>query len=133
MPTAKPVFFWEATVTLEVRNICFSLNMKDGREGALAIRRVWSDWFKDGAVLWNPSQRLKGWLKAVTKDIRPSMYEQVQGAVKISPCDGSEPIIIGKVTDLKGADNPPTTDMTSRGFGTFGLRSFDSQQVRLAI
>lgn len=202
MPVAKPVFFWSADVAVSVSNIAFSLNMKDEKEGAMSVRRIWSDWFKDGIVLWNPSQRAKGWLKAVSKDIRPSMAEQVQGAVKISPSDGKEPIPIAKVSDLVGAEYEPATghayriqegvpypyfkhilnqkgqsipiywlvlpgpvevslkihsfarsispeavkelmeklggvvgwgDMTSRGYGLFELKKFESEQVRLAI
>lgn len=202
MAKTKPVFFWEAEAKVEVKNIAFSLSMKDEREGALPIRRLWSEWVKDSKVLWNPSQRAKGWLKAVTQDIRPSMAIQVQGAIKILPSDGAEPTVIANVTDLVGADHEPATDhtyriqeglpnpffrfimnqkgmsipiywlvlpgpvevslkiysfarsispevveelmkklgkvtgwgdMTSRGFGTFELKSFDSQQVRLAI
>jgi len=202
MPQAKPVFFWEATAVVDVRRIAFSLAMKDEREGALAVRRLWCDWVKDGNVYWNPSQRMKGWLKAVTKDLRPSASEQVQGAVKVSSYDGDEPILIGKVTSLVGADSEPATghtyriqeglpqpffrhirnqkgmsipiywlilpgpievklkihsfarsispdtikelmdklgkvtgwgDMTSQGYGSFELKSFESQQIRLAI
>jgi len=111
MPKSNPVFFWEADCELEVRNIAFSFQTEDVKRGNIKTRVFHADWLRDGEVIWNPSARLKGWLKAQASVLRPSYTEQIAGGVKAYPADGGyDSISIGKVSELVGGDSPPAPE-----------------------
>lgn len=111
MPTARPVFFWEADCELEVKNIAFSLQTEDVKRGNLKVRVFHSDSIDNGSITWNPAARLKGWLKAQAGILRPSYVEQVAGGVKVYPADGGfDSIPIAKISELAGSDTPPAPD-----------------------
>jgi hypothetical protein len=111
MPVARPAYFWEAQVELEVRNLAFSLQTKDEGIGASKKRIFSADWMKDGKIMFNPSQRVAGWLRKQLPLLRSSYREQVQ-ALKVFPADGTnlwEPIAEAK--ELSGFDKPPEDNM----------------------
>lgn len=104
MPVSRPTFFWEADVELEVKNIAFSIEAHDIGRGATKIRQLSARWLTDGKVLWNPSQRLKGWLNTQLPLARSSYRDQVQ-AIKVFPADGEDTwISIADVSELQGSN-----------------------------
>jgi len=111
VPALKPAYFWEAKVELEVQNLAFSLQTKDEGIGATKKRIFSADWMKDGQVMFNPSQRVAGWLRKQLPLLRSSYKEQVN-ALKVFPADGAglwQPIADAK--ELVGTDNPPEDNM----------------------
>jgi len=110
MPGLKPAYFWEAQVELEVRNLAFSLQTKDEGVGATRKRIFSADWMRDGKVMFNPSQRVAGWLRKQMPLVRSSYKEQVQ-ALKVFPGDGSLWESITEAKELVGSDNPPEDNM----------------------
>jgi len=111
MPTAKPAFFWEATVELETKNLAFSLQSKDEGMGANKKRIFFADWMRDGKVYFNPSQRVAGWLRKQLPLVRSSYKDQVS-ALKVFPHDGVslwEPIADAK--ELIGTETQPEDNM----------------------
>ena len=111
MPKANPVYFWEADCELEVRNIAFSLQAEEVKRGNIKTKVFHCDSIQDGQLVWNPSARLKGWLKAQTGVLRPSYGEQISGGMKVYPADGGyDSIPIGKVSELAGVDTPPAPE-----------------------
>jgi len=85
----KPAMFWTADVELEIKNLAFSLQSHDEGMGANKKRIFSADWIRDGKVMFNPAQRVSGWLKKQLPLIRSSYVEQVQ-ALKVFPADGKE-------------------------------------------
>lgn len=116
MPTASPVYFWEAEVEVETADLAFSLQTRDEGRGALSKRIFLADWFRDGQVWFNPSKRLGGWLKSQLPLARSTYATQVS-AVKVFPPDGSGAYVpIAKVDELVGGDNPiPMTHELPKG------------------
>lgn len=111
MPALKPAYFWEAQVELEVKNLAFSLQTKDEGIGATKKRLFSADWMSNGKVLFNPSQRVAGWLRKQLPLLRSSYKEQVN-ALKVFPADGAslwEPIAEAK--ELVGSDKAPEDNM----------------------
>ena len=111
MPALKPAMFWEARVEIETKNLAFSLQTKDEGIGATRKRIFSADWLKDGQVMFNPSQRVAGWLRKQLPLLRSSYKEQVN-ALKVFPSDGSslwEPIAEAK--DLVGSSKAPEDNM----------------------
>lgn len=106
MPALAPAYFWEANVELEIQNLAFSLQMKDEGRGATKKRIFLTDWLKDGQIMWNPAQRVAGWLHKQLPLVRSSYRDQVQ-ALKVFPADGKLWMPIGKATDLTGSDTAP--------------------------
>lgn len=106
MPALKPAYFWEAQVELEVKNLAFSLEAEDIGRGATKTRKFGASWLKDGKVMWNPAQRLAGWLHHQMPLARSTYKEQIR-AVKVYPEDNERWIPIAQVSDLVGADAPP--------------------------
>jgi len=106
MPQAAPVYFWEADVVVETQDLAFSPQTgKEGR-GALAKTIFSADWLRDGQVLFSPSKRIGGWLKAQLPLARSSYANQI-AAVKVFPPDGDgEFVAIAKVKELVGGSNP---------------------------
>lgn len=112
MPTMRPAMFWTAKVELEIKNLAFSLQTKDEGMGANKKRIFSADWIRDGKVMFNPSQRVSGWLKKQLPLIRSSYQEQVQ-AIKVFPSDNCglwEPVAEAK--DLVGTNNQPEDNMS---------------------
>jgi len=110
MPALKPAYFWEAKVELKVKNLAFSLQTKDEGIGATRKRIFSAEWIRDGKVVFNPSQRVAGWLRKQLPLLRSSYKEQVN-ALKVFPADGSlwEPIAEAK--ELIGSDSPPEDNL----------------------
>lgn len=111
MPSLKPAMFWEANVELETKNLAFSLQTKDEGIGATRKRIFSADWLKDGQVMFNPSQRVAGWLRKQLPLLRSSYKEQVN-AIKVFPSDGAslwEPVAEAK--ELVGSDKAPEDNM----------------------
>ncbi len=107
MRRAEPVYFWEAEVEILVRNLALSLQAEDRREGARTVRVFRADWLEGRDIYFNPAQRLKGWLKKQTAQLKPSLAEQVKNAVKVYVADGGRDWVkIGTVDDLQGGDKP---------------------------
>jgi len=107
MPGLKPAYFWEAQVELEVKALAFSLQTKDEGIGATKKRIFSADWMRDGKVMFNPSQRVAGWIRKQLPLLRASYKEQV-AAVKVFPLDDAglwQAIAEGK--ELVGSNNPP--------------------------
>jgi len=112
MPTMKPAMFWTADTELEIKNLAFSLQTKDEGMGANKKRIFSADWIRDGKVMFNPAQRVAGWLKKQLPLLRSSYAEQVQ-AVKVFPINGSglwEPI--AKPEELSGTETAPEDNMS---------------------
>ncbi len=111
MPALKPAYFWEAQVELEVTNLAFSLQTKDEGIGATKKRIFSADWMRDGKVVFNPSQRVAGWLRKQLPLLRSSYKEQVN-AIKTFPADGAslwQPIAEAK--ELVGSDKAPEDNL----------------------
>ena len=107
MRKAEPVYFWEADVEIVVRNLALSLQVEDRREGARTVRVFRADWLEGRDIYFNPAQRLKGWLKKQTAQLKPSLGTQVKDAVKVYPADSERDWIkIATVDDLQGSDKP---------------------------
>jgi hypothetical protein len=107
----KPAMFWEAKVELETKNLAFSLQTKDEGVGAAKKRIFFADWLKDGQIMFNPAQRVAGWLRKQLPLLRSSYKEQVN-ALKVFPSDGAnlwEPIAEAK--ELIGSDKVPEDNM----------------------
>lgn len=112
MPTLKPAMFWTADVELEIKNLAFSLQTKDEGMGANKKRIFSADWIRNGEVMFNPAQRVSGWLKKQLPLLRSSYAEQVQ-ALKVFPSNGCElwqPIAEAK--ELSGTNIAPEDNMT---------------------
>jgi hypothetical protein len=108
----KPAYFWTADVTLEVKNLAFSLQTKDEGMGANRKRIFTADWIRDGKVMFNPAQRVSGWLKKQLPLLRSSYADQVQ-AVKTFPADDQElwePI--ADANELEGVSTAPEDNMS---------------------
>ncbi len=106
MPTASPVYFWEADVVIETVNLAFSPQTATEGRGALAKLIISADWLRDGQVQFNPSKRLGGWIKAQLPLARSTYANQV-AAVKVFPPDGDgEFVPVCKVSELKGGIVP---------------------------
>jgi len=106
MPTASPVYFWEADVVVETVNLAFSPQTATEGRGALAKLIISADWLRDGQVQFNPSKRLGGWIKAQLPLARSTYANQV-AAVKVFPPDGDgEFVSVCKASDLKGGIIP---------------------------
>ena len=106
MPTASPVYFWEAEVEIETEQLAFSPQTNTEGRGALAKRVFSADWLHDGQVWFSPSKRLGGWLKAQLPLAR-STYANQMAAVKVFPADGEDEYVpIAKVTELVGGKTP---------------------------
>lgn len=106
MPTASPVYFWEAKVEVETIDLAFSPQTRDEGRGALAKRIFMADWLRDGQVWFSPSKRLGGWLKSQLPLAR-STYANQMAAVKVFPADGDgEYVPVAEVSELVGGDNP---------------------------
>lgn len=102
MPVASPVFFWEADVVIETKNLAFSPQTTDEGRGALAKRVFTAAWLMDGKIWFNPSKRLSGWLKLQLPLARSTYAHQI-GAVKVFPADNDgEFIPIANVSELIG-------------------------------
>lgn len=110
MPTARPAYFWEALVELEVKNLAFSLQTKDEGMGANKKRIFSADWLRDGQVMFNPAQRLGGWLKKQLPLVRSSYKDQV-AALKVFPADGQLWQPIAQSKSLIGSDKAPEDNM----------------------
>ena len=111
MPTAKPAYFWEAEVELEVKNLAFSLQTKDEGMGANRKRIFSADWIKDGHIIFNPAQRLNGWLRKQLPLVRSSYKDQVQ-ALKVFPITGGEIWQrIAKPDELTGTELQPEDNL----------------------
>ena len=106
MPQASPVYFWEADVVVETRNLAFSpQTVKEGR-GALEKLIINADWLRDGKVWFNPSKRLGGWLKSQLPLARSTYASQI-AAVKVFPPEGDgEYVPVCDVSELVGGDIP---------------------------
>lgn len=102
----KPAYFWEATVELELSNLAFSLQTADEGRGATKKRIFSADWLNDGKIMFNPAQRLAGWLRKQLPLVRSSYQDQVQ-ALKVFPFEGNLWTPIADIKDLTGADKPP--------------------------
>jgi len=83
MPVARPAYFWEATTKLEVQDIALSASYREEKEGNRTIRVFEPDWLQDENVMWNPAQRLKGWLKQQGGTIRSSARDLIAQGVKV--------------------------------------------------
>jgi len=110
MPTAKPAYFWEANVELEVKNLAFSLQTRDEGFSANKKRIFLADWLKDDKIMFNPSQRLAGWLKKQLPLVRSSYKDQV-AALKVFPVDGTLWQDIANSKSLIGSDKAPEENM----------------------
>lgn len=103
MPIAKPVYFWEANVELDVRNIAFQASV--GMKGKTKI--INCDYVQDGKIIWNPAQRLKGWIKTNLSVLRPTYGEQAQAGIKVYPTDGNiDRLDIANSSELIGSTSP---------------------------
>lgn len=105
MPQLKPSYFWEATTKLEISNIALSVGYREEKEGNRTIRVFTPEWLEDGKILWNPSQRLKGWLKSQGGTIRASARELIAQGVKVHNVPFTPFVIIGESKDLVGWDS----------------------------
>lgn len=103
MPVARPAYFWEAAVELEVENLAFSVEGEDIGRGATKIRKFNASWLKDGKVMWNPAQRLAGWLHHQLPLARSTYKEQIR-AVKVYPEGNARWAPIAEASDLTGSD-----------------------------
>jgi len=102
MPVASPVYFWEAEVVVETKNLAFSPQTIDEGRGALAKRVFKADWLKDGKVWFNPSKRLSGWLKSQLPLARSTYANQI-AAVKVFPADeDGEFVPVADAKELEG-------------------------------
>ena len=111
MATLKPAMFWEAEVELETKNLAFSLQTKDEGIGATRKRIFNAEWMRDGEILFNPSQRVAGWLRKQLPLLRSSYKEQVQ-ALKVFPTDGAGLWqAIAEAKELIGSDNSPEDNL----------------------
>lgn len=111
MPALKPAMFWTANVELEIKNLAFSLQTSDEGMGANKRRIFSADCIRDGEVMFNPAQRVSGWLRKQLPLLRSSYKEQVN-ALKVFPSDGAnlwEPIAEAK--ELVGSDKAPEDNM----------------------
>lgn len=111
MGAPKPAYFWEAKVELEVSNLAFSLQTADEGKGATKKRIFSVDCIKDGQIMFNPSQRVAGWLRKQLPLVRASYKDQVQ-ALKVFPADGDslwQPI--AEVKELIGSSTAPEDNM----------------------
>jgi hypothetical protein len=111
MPALKPAMFWTASCELQAQNLAFSLQTVDEGRGATKKRIFSADWLRDGQVMFNPSQRVGGWLRKQLPLLRLSYKEQVD-ALKAFPADGAnlwEPIAEAK--ELVGSDKAPEDNM----------------------
>lgn len=107
MRRAEPVYFWKANVEIAVRNLALSPQTEDRREGARTVQVFRADWLEGRDIYFNPAQRLKGWLKKQTAQLKPSLGTQVKDAVKVYPADSERDWIkIATVDDLQGSDRP---------------------------
>lgn len=97
MPQMSSVYFWEAEVTIETKDLAFSLEAIDEGRGASKKRIFSASWCRDGKVMFNPSKRLGGWLKKQLPLLRSSYANQV-GAIKVYPANNDDEFI--KVCDL---------------------------------
>lgn len=112
MPSLKPAMFWTADVELEVKNLAFCLQSRDEGMGANKKRIFKADFISDGEVMFNPAQRVSGWLKKQLPLLRSSYAQQVQ-AIKVFPANGYglwQPI--AKVQELSGTDIAPEDNMS---------------------
>ena len=101
----KPIYFWEADVELEVRNIAFSLQSNRERREGKDFQFLRSPWIEveDGIVFWNPAQRFKGWVKEQIGGFKTTYLEPIKQGIKVYPKDGEDKVKIGEVKDLVGA------------------------------
>jgi hypothetical protein len=100
-----------ASVELEISNLAFSLQTKDEGIGATKKRIFSADWLRDDKVMFNPSQRVKGWLRKQLPLVRSSYKEQVD-ALKVFP-SGNAGLweIVADAKELIGSDKPPEDNM----------------------
>jgi hypothetical protein len=110
MPSLKPAYFWEAKVSLEINNMAFSLQTKDEGMGAYKKRIFYADWLKEGKIIFNPAQRVSGWLRKQLPLIRSTYREQVQ-AIKVFPTSNELWESIADAKDLIGTSTPPEDNM----------------------
>lgn len=105
MPQAASVYFWEADVTVECRNLAFSLEANDEGRGAMKKRIFSASWVRDGKVVVDPSKRLGGWLKKQMPLLRSTYANQIQ-AVKVFPSNGQQYVPVCELSELTGGDIP---------------------------
>jgi len=105
MPQAQSVYFWEADVTIECRNLAFSLEANDEGRGANKKRIFSASWVKDDKVYIDPSKRLGGWLKKQMPLLRSSYASQIQ-AVKVFPVNEQQYVPVCELKELVGGDIP---------------------------
>jgi len=119
MPQASPVYFWEADAVIETQNLAFSLQA--GKEGRAALAKTifTADWLRDGKVMFCPSKRLGGWIKAQLPLARSSYASQV-AAVKVFPPDGDgEYVSVADIKELIGGSIPlPISHELPKGLPT---------------
>jgi hypothetical protein len=107
MPVARPAYFWEADCQLDVKDIAFTVGRKETKEGNRVVQLFEMENLKDGTILWNPAQRLKGWLKQQCGTLRASSRELIQYGVKVHNAQGGEWIPIAEPGNLVGLDKNP--------------------------
>lgn len=105
MPQASPVYFWQADVTIETKNLAFSLEANDEGRGATKKRIFSASWVRDGKVVIDPSKRLGGWFKKQMPLLRSTYANQIQ-AVKVFPADGQQYVTVCELSELVGGDIP---------------------------
>ena len=106
MPQAQTVYFWEADVIVETDNLAFSPQTSNEGRGALSKRIFSASWLQNDDILFNPSQRLSGWLKSQLPLARSAYANQV-AAIKVFPANGDgEFVPIAKAKELKGGTTP---------------------------
>jgi len=110
MASLKPAYFWEAVVTLQVKDLAFSLQTKDEGMGATKRRVFRADFINDGQVMFNPAQRVSGWLRKQLPLLRSSYREQVQ-AIKVFSTTGAIYQNIAKTEELTGTDEKPEDNL----------------------
>ncbi len=106
MPQPSAVYFWEAEVRIETKDLAFSLEAIDEGRGASKKRIFSASWCRDGKVMFSPAKRLGGWLKKQLPLLRSSYANQI-GAIKVYPANNdNEYIQVCGVGDLVGGEVP---------------------------
>lgn len=119
---SEPIYRWEGNAVFNLRNIRLAAQIVTTKEGNLEKKAVDCPWAWDGEVHFDAAKRLKGALVAHIGIVRPKSWEDLMKlGAWTSNNDGN---VIGKVSELSGADEPPEDLVLPKGFEKYPIREF---------
>lgn len=106
-------YVWNASATIELRDLCLSVGYDEVPRGGRKVRLLKpQDWLNDGKIVLDVGKRMRGWFKQQALTAKPSLGDALKYGLKCDSMPTFGLVSVAKTNDIVNNDDFPEKDKT---------------------